>query len=306
MVARELANRGNKVTVIDRRSHIAGNCYDCWHNGVRIHKYGPHIFHTSDKKVFDWLSQYTEWIEYKHKVKAYYQGQYLTLPPNKETKKILGDQLFDVIYKPYTSKMWGVSPDEIDKSVLNRVKTTDGCNELYFPNDKYQFMPKRGYTRMMETILSHSNINVELNCSFTRNMEENYDFVYNSMSIDEYYDYKYGRLPYRSIKFHHKQLMQDVPTSVVNFTDDGPYTRMTTWKKFPLHGTGNHATLEEPVQCTNDERFYPIQDKNKVNQKLYQRYAQIPNDKVKFIGRCGLYAYLDMDKAVSISLKTIK
>jgi UDP-galactopyranose mutase len=186
------------------------------------------------------------------------------------------------------------------------VKSTDDDNDLYFPNDKYQFMPKHGYTKMIEAILSHSNISVKLNCAFTRDMEDNYDLSYNSMSIDEYYNYQYGRLPYRTIKFHQKQLMQDVPTSVVNFTDNGPYTRMTIWEKFPLHGKGNRATLEEPAQCTDDERFYPIQDKNKINQKLYQRYAKIPNDKVKFIGRCGLYAYLDMDKAVSISLKAIK
>lgn len=306
MVARELANRGNKVTVIDRRNHIAGNCYDYWCDSVRIHKYGPHIFHTNNKEVFDWLSQYTEWAEYKHKVKAYYQGQYFTLPPNKETKQILGEHLFDVIYKPYSLKMWGILPDDLDKSVLNRVKSTDDNNELYFPNDKYQFMPKHGYSEMMKAILSHSNIKVELNCSFIRDMEENYDFVYNSMSIDEYYNYEYGRLPYRSIKFHQKLCTNDTPTSVVNFTDDGPYTRMTKWEKFPLHGKGNHVTLEQPVQCTNNERFYPIQDKNKVNQRLYQKYSQIPNDKVKFIGRCGLYAYLDMDKAVSISLKTVK
>jgi len=305
VVARELANAGKTVKVIDRRKHIAGNCYDYWKDGVRVHKYGPHIFHTNDKKVFDWLSQYTEWVEYKHKVKAYYEGQYLTLPPNKQTKEILGEHLFDVIYKPYTSKMWGVDPNSLDSSILQRVKTTDDDNELYFPNDKYQYMPKHGYHTMVQNILNHPNIEVELGCSFDRSMEEEYDHIYNSMSIDEYYNYIYGKLPYRSITFHQKHESKLQPTSVVNFTDNKPYTRMTRWEMFPSHGSGDIVTIEEPHECINDDRYYPIQDKDKVNHTLYKRYKQIPNAKVTFIGRCGLYAYLDMDKAVSIALKTI-
>lgn len=305
MVARELANRGNKITVIDRRNHIAGNCFDYWKDGVRIHKYGPHIFHTNNKKIFDWLSQYTDWVEYKHKVKAYYNKQYLTLPPNIETKKILGEKLFEVIYKPYTSKMWGIDPSNLDHSILQRVRMTDDNNEFYFPKDKYQFLPKNGYCSLIENILNHSNISINLNCSFHKDMEENYDHIYSSMSIDEYYNYEYGKLPYRTIKFHLKKSDKLQPTSVVNFTDDNAYTRITRWEMFPMHGCGNYVTLEEPQECIDNERFYPIQDKNKINYNLYKKYKKISNSKVTFIGRCGLYSYLDMDKAVSSTLQIL-
>ena len=135
VIARELADKGYNVTIIDRRSHIGGNCFDEMVNGVRVHKYGPHLFHTNNAKVVDWLSKFTEWVEYKHKVKAYFNGEFLTLPPNQHTQNVLGDRLFDVIYAPYTLKMWGTLC--IDSKVLDRVKVRDDDNELYFPNDLY-------------------------------------------------------------------------------------------------------------------------------------------------------------------------
>lgn len=306
VVARELADNGYSVTVIDKREHIGGNCFDFESNGVRVHKYGPHIFHTNNGKVVEWLSNFTEWIEYKHKVKAFYDNKFITLPPNNETKQILGDKLFDVVYAPYTKKMWGSL--DVDKSVLDRIKVRDDLNEYYFPDCQYQYLPSNGYTKMFESILNHPNIKVKLETNFDKHMESDYNKVFSSMPIDQYYDYCYGELPYRSIKFHNTTNHFEMPTPVVNFTDENKYTRITKWEMFPNHGSGQLYTLEEPCDYkdNNMERYYPVKDVAGKNKVVYSAYKEIPNDKVIFIGRCGMYVYLDMDMAVATSLATIK
>ena len=303
VIARELADKGYNVTIIDRRSHIGGNCFDEMVNGVRVHKYGPHLFHTNNAKVVNWLSRFTEWVEYKHKVKAYYNGEFLTLPPNQHTQNVLGDRLFDVLYAPYTLKMWGTL--EVDKKILDRVKVRDDDNELYFPNDFYQYLPKDGYTKVFENILNHPNITVQLNTVYNKNLESQYDRVFNSMAIDEYNDYCYGELPYRSIKFHHTDTIDfKMPTAVVNFTDNSKFTRVTNWSMLPSHGSGELYTLEEPCDYkeNNLERYYPVKDVDNINKVGYNKYKSIHNNKVTFIGRCGLYTYLDMDMAIASSL----
>jgi UDP-galactopyranose mutase len=308
VIARELAEKDYNVTIIDQREHVGGNCYDEVIDGVRIHRYGPHIFHTNNQKVFEWLSQYTEWVPYQHKVKALYEGQFVTLPPNKKTQEILGNKLFDVLYVPYTTKMWGLPPNEIDDTILNRVKVRNDLNELYFPNDQYQYLPKNGYTKLFEKILNHKNIKLCLNTPFNKSMEDEYDYVFNSMAIDEYYNYCYGELPYRSIKFHNVSHVNfNMPTSVVNFTDYGLYTRITNWSMFPEHGSGEQYTLEEPCDYrdNNYERYYPVKDSEGLNRVIYNKYKDIKNEKVQFIGRCGLYVYIDMDMAISSSLAIV-
>ena len=303
VIARELADKGYNVTIIDRRSHIGGNCFDEMVNGVRVHKYGPHLFHTNNAKVVDWLSKFTEWVVYKHKVKAYFNGEFLTLPPNQHTQNVLGDRLFDVIYAPYTLKMWGTL--DIDKKILDRVKVRDDDNEFYFPNDLYQYLPKDGYTKVFENILDHPNITVQLNTIYDKAQESQYDRVFNSMAIDEYYNYCYGELPYRSIKFHHTDTIDfKMPTAVVNFTDNNKFTRVTNWSILPSHGSGELYTLEEPCDYkeNNYERYYPVKDVDNINKVVYNKYKSIYNNKVTFIGRCGLYTYLDMDMAIASSL----
>ena len=307
VVARELAERGYQVAVIDKRDHVGGNCYDYISNGVRVHKYGPHIFHTNNKKVIDWLSNFTGWVDYKHKVKAYHNGTFLTLPPNKQTQQALGDNLFNVIYLPYTKKMWGTL--DIDNSVLNRVKVREDDNQYYFPDCQYQYLPSEGYTSMFNNILNHPNITVSLGIEFDKQMETRYQKIFSSMPIDHYYDYCYGELPYRSIKFHNVTSNSfEMPTSVVNFTDDNKFTRITKWELFPNHGQGELYTLEEPCDYkdNNMERYYPVKDVAGVNRSVYNRYKNIINDKVVFIGRCGMYTYIDMDMAVSSALSTTK
>jgi len=317
VIARECAAAGHLVKVIDKRDHIGGNAYDYIDsNGIRIHKYGPHLFHTNNEKVVQWLSQFTEWQPYQHKVKAQLNdGTYVTLPVNKETKEIVGEEnVLDIFFRPYTKKMWGKSLDELDPSIINRVPIRDDDNELYFPNDEYQMMPKNGYTEIFHNIFNHSNIEVELNVEFDKSMEEEYDYVFNSMPIDMYFDYDYGELPYRSIKFHNVTLQQPrvLPTATVNFTHDGPYTRVTEWKNIPCHGSNDYTTVltyEQPCDYKDNdyERYYPVKDLEGTNRETYKKYKdRVDEDKMTFIGRCGMYVYVDMHQAISSALATAR
>jgi len=316
VIARELAEAGHKCTIIDKRHHIGGNAYDYECSGIRIHKYGPHLFHTNNKEVVDWLSQFTEWVDYQHKVKAQLSdGRYVTLPVNKETKEIVGeDNILDTFFRPYTLKMWGKTLDELDPSIINRIPTRDDDNELYFPNDKYQMMPKDGYTKIFENIFKHKNIKVFTGTRFTKSMEKKYDHVFNSMPIDQYFNNKHGELPYRSIKFHKVLLpmAKVLPTATVNFTHDDPYTRVTEWKNIPNHGesaTQTILTYEEPCDYkdNNKERYYPVKDVDGVNRETYKKYKEmVDTDRMTFIGRCGMYVYVDMHQAISSALATSK
>jgi len=312
-VAYELIKDGHDVVVMDERGHIGGNAYDYTNeHGIRIHRYGPHIFHTNNKKVYDWVTQFGDWVEYKHKVKAQLaDGQYVTLPVNRHTKEIVGeDNIIDTFYRPYTKKMWGKELEELDPSITKRIPIRDDDNQLYFPNAKYQVMPKHGYTEIFNEILSE--IPVHLNCSFKKEMEDDFDHVFSSMPIDVYYDYRFGELPYRSLKFYNIDLpmVRSLPTTVVNFTNDSPYTRITEWKNFPEHGSNDKLTTltyEEPCDYRDNyyERYYPVKDINGENQKIYKTYKDIENPTVTFIGRCGMYVYIDMDQAINSSLATV-
>jgi len=316
-IARYLGENGYQVTAIDKRNHVAGNAYDEENEqGIRIHKYGPHIFHTSNKKVFDWLSRFTEWVEYKHKVKGILEeGELVTIPPNLDTVKRLGKQgVLDTIYRPYTKKMWNVDLEELDPSIRKRTAVRDDLNEYYFPDDTYQFMPKDGYSALVDNMLRHKNIEVELNTTFDKSLENDYVQVFNSMPIDEYYENIYGELPYRSIRFHSVLLPIPslLPAPVINFTHNLPYTRITEWKKFPNSQNSSKdwsvLTYEEPCDYkeNDNERFYPVKDINGQNRERYKKYTEIENTKTTFVGRCGQYVYLDMDQAVSSALATAK
>ena len=316
VVARELADKGHQVTVIDKRNHIAGNVFDFVNDhGIRIHKYGPHLFHTKNKNVFVWLSRFTEWLPYKHKVKAVLDdGRLVTLPVNKETKEVVGeDNIIETFIRPYTEKMWGMKLEDVSPNIINRVPIRDDDNEYYFPDDLYQYVPKDGYTKMVENIFNHKNISIELGKSFSKQMEDEFDHIFNSMPIDEYFNFQFGKLEYRSIKFHHTNLPSPkiFPVSQVNFTNKGPYTRIVEWKNIPGHGVNNlwtSLTYEEPCHYSenNDERYYPVRDVSGKLSSIYRKYLAIENPKVTFIGRLGNYAYLDMDQCINNSIKLIE
>ena len=316
VIARQLAEAGYECNVIDKRDHIGGNAYDFNIDGIRVHKYGPHLFHTNNQEVVTWLSQFTEWVDYKHKVKAQLDdGTYVTLPVNKETKEIVGeDKILDTFFRPYTLKMWGKTLDELDPSIINRIPTRDDDNELYFPNDEYQMMPKDGYTKIFENIFDHDNIRVFTGVDFDKSIEDDYDHIFNSMPIDQYFDYAHGELPYRSIKFHNVSLPMTkvLPTATVNFTHDGPYTRVTEWKNIPNHGKSDTITIltyEEPCDYkdNNLERYYPVKDVEGINRETYKKYKEmVDSDRMTFIGRCGMYVYVDMDMAINSALATVR
>lgn len=315
-IARLLAEAGCNIDIIEKRDHIAGNAYDYEDkNGIRVHKYGPHLYHTNNKKVHSWLSKFTDWDDYQHRVKAMlHDGNLVTLPVNSDTASVVGkENIVDTFFRPYTKKMWGLEIEELDPKILSRVPVRDDQNELYFPNDIFQALPANGYTSLVKNILDHPNIQVSLNTPFQKRMESNYDHIFNSMAIDEYYDYRHGALPYRSIKFHNVLLPMpkifDVAT--VNFTHDGPFTRVTEWKNLPNHGHSDTYTLltyEEPCCYTenNYERFYPVKDVNNLNRDIYKKYLELVPDNIDFIGRCGKYVYIDMHQAVSSSIAQAK
>jgi UDP-galactopyranose mutase len=311
VIARELADAGLPVQVIDRRDHIGGNAYDFIDpHGIRIHQYGPHIFHTSNDAVIQWLSRFTEWTQYQHRVKAMLDdGRLVTLPVNAETVQVLGpERVVGVLFRPYTKKMWGLSLEELDPAVLARVPMRDDLNDLYFPNDSFQCMPRDGYTAMFERMLDHPLIKVSLRTAYVQGMESAYAHCFNAMAIDEYFGSDLGALPYRSIRFHTLSMPMPrlLPVAVVNFTHDLPYTRVTEWKHFPGSADTPWTTItyEEPCAAEDNgfERYYPVKDTQGKNRELYKQYLQrVPPD-MTFIGRCGQYVYLDMHQAISAAL----
>lgn len=351
VIARELADIGSfEVTVVDQRNHVAGNAYDPPHpeTGTRYHQYGPHIFHTDSKRVVDYLSRFTEWLPYRHRVSILLpNGLSAPMPINRKTinlqyglslgsedevksflaticvgnsdprnaeehlRTIYGVELTDLCFGRYTRKMWGLELSELPISVVARLRVSHGDDPYYF-NDEYQLMPANGYLTLIENMLDHPNIAVELEYPFGKSMEDKYDQIFNSMPIDKYYENIYGPLPYRSIKFEH-QFNQafdfDVPT--VNFTDRGPYTRMTSWALYPGCGgePGEHVTYETPCSYeeNNFERYYPIKTADGWPQARYKQYKKLAdgNKKVTFIGRCGQYMYYDMHQVVANSLSVV-
>jgi UDP-galactopyranose mutase len=312
VIARELADAGFRVTIIDSRGHVAGNAHDETNPlGIRVHRYGPHMFHTSNAGVVAWLSRFTQWRTYRHRGKAMLaDGRLVTFPPNRETAALVGsDNLVDIFYRPYSLKMWGKPLEQLHSSLSGRVPVREDECEDYFPHDDFQGFPVNGYTCMVENVLDHPQINVQLNKRYEEAMRGHVGHVFNSMPIDEYFGFALGELPYRSIRFHNFDLPVPhlYPVPIVNFTHDARFTRVTEWKVFPGHGTNpsmTSITIEEPCDYRDNglERHYPVKDSDGTNLALHRRYLAMVPDGMTFIGRCGTYAYLDMHQAVSAAL----
>jgi len=350
--ARELAEHGHSVSVIDRRHHVAGNAFDeTVADGTRVHRYGPHLFHTNNARVVTWLRRFGAFVPYAHKVTALLpDGGLVPLPVNRvtvsrvfdvalpsaaETERFLaaiavpcavprnaaeylasriGTVLTDLFFRPYTRKMWAQELEDMDPAVVRRIPVRLDDEDRYFPSDAFQIMPRDGYGRVVGNILDHPNIGVRVGIAFDRAMLADFDFCFNSMPIDEYFDYALGPLPYRSIRFHHRQEPPDYQlgeTSVVNFTDAGPFTRQTDWARLPGHRAGGGSvrtvTLEEPCDYADNafERYYPVKTHDGRNDRLYEGYKALADSEklVRFIGRCGTYQYLDMDQVINQSLQ---
>jgi UDP-galactopyranose mutase len=344
VLAERLASQlGRKVLVIDRRRHIAGNAYDEYdEHGVRVHRYGPHIFHTNSSQIFDYLSQFTEWRAYQHRVLASVDGQLVPIPINLDTVNRLygtnftsfelekffasvaerrepaktsedvvvnavGRELYEKFFRGYTRKQWGLDPSELDASVTARIPTRTNRDDRYF-TDTYQAMPLHGYTRLFERMLDHPNIKVMLNTDFREVRDVfRYRHVVYTGPVDAYFDYTYGKLPYRSLEFrfetHERERYQ--PVGTVNYPNEYAYTRITEFK----HLTGQeHPKTSVVYEYPRAEGapYYPIPRRE--NADLYRRYERLAADapNVTFVGRLATYKYYNMDQCVGQALATFR
>ena len=331
-LARRYAEENANVLIVERRSHIGGDCYDYFdENGICIHKYGPHIFRTDDKSIYDYLSQFTEWYDYQHRVMAYTGGGYYPIPINLDTvnrflgsnydsntvmqyfnevrthphtidnikdaiESQVGTLFYETFFKSYTYKQWGIEPEKLPPSIISRIPIRTNRDNRYF-TVKYQGIPKEGYTAMMKNMLDHQNIKIMLNTNFKDICEEiTYDKLYYSGSIDEYFDYVYGKLPYRCVSFKLEtyNISQYQETAVVNYPNDYEYTRITEFKHFYPRKT-NCTVIAKEYPSNIGNPSYPIPTVNNLN--LYNKYKKLVQDEqINFIGRLGLYKYFSMDQ----------
>jgi len=339
-IARGLDKR---VLIVDRRNHIAGNAYD-FHNadGLLVHKYGPHIFHTASREIFEYLGRFTEWRNYEHRVMASVDGMLVPIPINLDTINTLyglnldargletffesvaekksrirtsedvvvskvGRELYNKFFRGYTRKQWGLDPSELDAQVTARVPTRSNRDGRYF-TDAYQAMPKHGYTRMFENMLDHPNIKILLNTDYREIREAiPYGEMIFTGPVDEFFDYQFGKLPYRCLEFRHEthdvEFYQSAP--VINYPNDYLFTRITEFKYLTGQKHPKTSIVYEYPQAEGDP-YYPVpQPKNAELYRRYQELAQaIPG--VYFAGRLATYRYYNMDQVVAQALTLYK
>ena len=345
MAERLAADAGLRVLVVDRRPHVAGNAFD-EHDaaGILIHRYGPHIFHTNSAEVFDYLSRFTDWRPYEHRVLAEVRGMRVPIPINRTTLNRLfdagleteedaaaflaaraepvdvvrtsedvvvsavGQELYRLFFRGYTRKQWGLDPSELDKAVTARVPTRTNGDDRYF-TDRFQAMPAEGYTAMFAAMLDHPNITLRLGTDFAAIRDQvSWDRLVYTGPIDEYFDHRYGRLPYRSLRFEHRTLDEErhQEVAVVNYPDEAvPYTRVTEYK----HLTGQaspRTSITTEYPAAEGDPYYPIPRPE--NQALFKRYEAlaIAEPDVVFVGRLATYRYYNMDQVVGQALATYR
>jgi len=339
-LAERVANvLGKRVLLVEQRNHVGGNTYDHYdEHGVLVQKYGPHIFHSTSGRVWEYLSRFTEWNDYVHRVLASVKDKEVYLPINLETMEQLygrdftpetmqefldqmkvdmkevrnsrdvvvsqvGEEIYDLFFKNYTKKQWGVYPEELDAQVTKRLPVRFNRDTRYF-SDSYQGIPKSGFTRMFDRMLQSSNIHILLNTDY-RDVVPHIEFgsmIYTG-PIDQYFGYRYGRLPYRSLHFDFEYIEteQYQNGAVVNFPNDHDYTRITEFKHFYFqrhHGT----TICKEYPSSEGDPYYPIPAQE--HQATYEKYRKDAESlpKVYFVGRLAEYRYLNMDQVVERAL----
>ena len=342
VLAERLANGSDKkILICDKRPHIAGNAFDFYNDeGILIHKYGPHIFHTNSNDVFDYLSKFTDWRSYEHRVLASVDGMLVPMPINLDTINKLyglnltafevekffeslaektehirtsedvvvskvGRELYEKFFKNYTRKQWGLDPSELDASVTARVPTRTNRDDRYF-TDSHQAMPKHGYTRMFEKMLNNPNIKIMLNCDYREivNQMSFKEMIYTG-PVDAFFDYRYGKLPYRSLEFKHEthdtEQFQSAP--VVNYPNEQAYTRITEFKYLTGQEHKKTSIVYEFPRAEGDP-YYPIPRKE--NADIYAKYKLLADARsdVHFVGRLATYKYYNMDQIVAQALMT--
>jgi UDP-galactopyranose mutase len=341
VIAERLACAGREVLVIDRRDHVAGNAYDHLDShGILVHKFGPHLFHTNSDAVFEYLSRFTAWHPYEHRVRVSLAGKLYPLPINQDTINQLyglsldeagveaflaskrecrspvltsedvvlnavGRELCDKIFRGYTRKQWNLDLSELSPIVLARIPTRTNRDDRYF-TDKHQAMPTEGYTRMFERLLTHPRIRVETGVDFAtiRDRISPRLIVYTG-PIDEYFGFQLGTLPYRSIRFEHQHLAtveQFQPVGTVNYPNEHDYTRITEFKHISGQQHAGTSIVKE-FPTSEGEPYYPVP--RPANLELYQRYEQLAQSQkqVVFVGRLAQYRYYNMDQAAAAALK---
>ena len=346
ILAERLASQTQaRVLLIDRRPHIGGNAYDELNaDGILYHKHGPHIFHTNSDQVVEYLSQFTEWRPYEHRVLAVVRDKTVPIPINRTTLNALfgldlktdqdaadylasraepvadiqtsedvvvnavGRELYELFFQGYTRKQWGLDPSQLDKSVTARIPTRTNTDDRYF-TDSFQAMPKDGYTAMFKRMLDHPLIEVRTGVDFREIRDEvEADHIIYSGPIDEYFDFRFGKLPYRSLKFDHRTLNEErhQPVGTVNYpSPDVPYTRISEYK----HLTGQQApvtTITYEYPSAEGDPYYPIPRPE--NQALFKRYEALADETegVTFVGRLATYRYYNMDQIVGQALATFR
>ena len=343
VVAERLASQlGKRVLVVDQRHHIGGNAYDAYDDdGVLVHRYGPHIFHTASARIFEYLSRFTEWRPYEHRVVASIGGKILPFPINIDTVNRLygtthdaasleahfrsvaepiahprtseeavvsrvGRHLYETFFRSYTRKQWGLDPSELDAAVAARVPARLDHDDRYF-TDPFQAMPLHGYTRMFERMLAHPNVKVLLHASW-RDVKDEVDYrdVVYTGPIDEFFDHRFGKLPYRSLHFEHEthacERLQCAP--VVNYPNEHEYTRTTEFKWLTGQKHPMTSIVYEYPRAEGDP-YYPIPRPQ--NAELYRRYKVLADATpgVHFVGRLATYRYYNMDQVVGQALALV-
>lgn len=340
-IAERIANgMGEKVLLIEKRGHIGGNVYDSYNeDGILIHNYGPHIFHTNDKKVYDYLSQFTKWNDFWHRVLTYVDGNLIPMPISVETinklynlnlsceeveaflkkkavpiKEIktsrdvalskVGEEIYQKFFENYTKKQWGLDPAEIDTSVISRIPVRYNRDTRYF-SDQYQGMPRHGYTKMCEAMVANKNIKILLNTDYKEVINDlTYDTLIYTGPTDAYYDYKYGKLSYRSIRFEFETLdqAQYQAAPVVNYPNDYDFTRITEFKQLTSQKHEKTTILKEFPQAEG-EPYYPFPTKDCKEQFAKYQNEMEKETNVYFLGRLAQYRYYNMDTVIAEALK---
>lgn len=348
IIAHELAKKGFSIEIYDKRGHVGGNCFTERDDdtGIMKHVYGPHIFHTDNIVVWNYINSFIEMVPFTNKVKCLHNGRIYSLPINlhtinqfygksfspKEAKEFLetrtknltdivsfedqalafiGEDLYRAFFEGYTAKQWGRSPKELPASILKRLPVRFNYDDNYFFHN-FQGIPKDGYTPFFDKLLSHSNIRLYLNSNVIKDeIVNSYDFIFWSGPLDEYFDYKFGKLEYRTLDFVEERYGGDFQgCAVMNYCDiDAPYTRITEHKYFePWNLSSTNQTIvfkEYSRECgESDIPYYPVRlAKDKDILSMYQVEKDLISSKVQFIGRLGTYSYLDMDVCIANALE---
>ncbi|MCC7554225.1 MAG: UDP-galactopyranose mutase [Methanobacteriaceae archaeon] len=340
-IAERIANELNeKVLIIEKRPHIGGNVYDSYNeDNILIQNYGPHIFHTNEKQVYDYLSNFTEWIPYEHKVLSSVDGKLVPMPicidtlnelydldldeegmrnwiekekvPIKEIKSSedvvlanAGRDIYEKLFKNYTEKQWGTSAKNLDSSVISRIPFRFNHDTRYF-EDKYQGIPKDGYTKMCEKMLESDNIKIKLNTDYKNIIDDiEYDTLIYTGPIDYFYDFKYGKLLYRSLKFITETYDEDSyqEVAVVNYPNDYDFTRITEFKKLTFQDLKNKTTIMKEYPGFEDEPCYPYPTQEYLDKFQNYKKDMDKEENIIFLGRLAQYKYYNMDLIVKNAL----